>query len=119
VLLLNKAEQYQLDAGLQNWECADCFAAAAIVDPSIIQESAKFYAYVAYDGTFSRGTVYVDYKGRVGISPNIEIVRSIDVDQYKKMLLSNIGHTELAEAEKVLNTKTDLHPTMKHNPCNL
>jgi inosine-uridine nucleoside N-ribohydrolase len=75
------------------WECADCLAAAVIVDPSIIRESATFHAQVAVDGTISRGALFVDYKGVDESSPNVVILRSVDIEHYKKILLSNIGHT--------------------------
>lgn len=91
VQLLNKAEQQQLEEDVLYWECADCLAAAAIVDPSIIKESATFHARVAEDGAISRGAVFVDYKGREESTSNIVIIRSIDVDHYKKILLSTIG----------------------------
>lgn len=89
--ILNKAEQYQLKENFLNWECADCLATAAILDPSLIQQSATFYAYVAQDGGISRGAMFVDYKGIEEMSPNIVIVRRFDVDRYKKMILSTIG----------------------------
>jgi inosine-uridine nucleoside N-ribohydrolase len=73
------------------WECADCLAAAVIVDPSIIKESAAFHAHVAEDGAVSQGAVFVDYKGGEERTSNVVIVRSIDVDHYKKILLSTIG----------------------------
>ncbi|PNF15370.1 hypothetical protein B7P43_G00929 [Cryptotermes secundus] len=91
VQLLNKAEQQQLEEDTLYWECADCLAAAAIVDPSIIKESATFRAHIAEDGAISRGAVFVDYKGREESTSNVVIVRSIDVDHYMKILLSTIG----------------------------
>lgn len=91
VQLLNKAEQQQLQEDVLYWECADCLAAAVIVDPSIIKEHATFHARVAEDGTVSKGAVFVDYKGREESTPNVVIVRCIDVDHYKKILLSTIG----------------------------
>jgi inosine-uridine nucleoside N-ribohydrolase len=91
VRLLNQAERQQLEEDIPYWECADCLAAAAIVDPSIIKESATFHAHVVEDGAVSRGAVFVDYKGREGSTPNVVIVRSIDVDYYKMIILSTIG----------------------------
>lgn len=73
------------------WECADCLAAAVTINSSIIEKSATLYAYVAADGTSGRGAVFVDYKGSESMSHNVIIVRSINVDSYKTMLLSGIG----------------------------
>lgn len=91
VQLLNKAERLQLEEDVLYWECADCLAAAVIVHPSIIKESAAFHARVVEDGAVSQGAVFVDYKGREESTSNVVIVRSIDVDDYKKILLSTIG----------------------------
>jgi inosine-uridine nucleoside N-ribohydrolase len=77
------------------------------MDPSLIQQSATHYAYVAQDGTVSRGAVFVDYKGREEISPNIVIVRNIDVDRYKMMLMSTIGGTSSALVERVLKKRNN------------
>jgi hypothetical protein len=92
VQLLNKAERLQLGEDVPYWECADCLAAAVIVDPSIIKESAAFHAQVSEDGSISRGAVFVDYKGREERTPNIVIIRNVDVEHYKMILLSSIGH---------------------------
>jgi hypothetical protein len=43
--------------------------------------------------------VFVDYNGSEGIPPNIIIVRDIDVDSYKTMLLSVIGDIPPAKDE--------------------
>jgi Inosine-uridine nucleoside N-ribohydrolase len=73
------------------WECADCLAAAVTVNSSIIENSSTLYAYVAVDGTFGRGAVFVDYRDSEGMPHNIMTVIDIDVDSYKTMLLSCIG----------------------------
>lgn len=91
VQLLNKADRIKLEEDTLYWECADCLAAAVTINSSIIQQSATHYAYVAVDGTFGRGAVFVDYKDTEKMSHNIIIVRSIDVDTCKMMLLSGIG----------------------------
>lgn len=80
--LLNKAEQYQLEEDILTWECADCLAAAAIINASLIQQSATLFAYVAQDGAFSRGAVFVDYKGTEEMTPNTVIIKNIDIDHY-------------------------------------
>jgi len=99
VQLLNKAERYHLGEDILNWECADCLAAAVTLNSSIIEHSATLYAYVSVDGTFGRGAVFVDYKGSEGMPHNIVIVRDIDVDSYKTMLLSAIGSIPPAKVE--------------------
>jgi inosine-uridine nucleoside N-ribohydrolase len=91
VELLNNAERYHLGEDILNWGCADCLAVAATVNSSIIEHSATLYAYVSVDGTLSRGAVFVDYKGSTGMPHNIIILRDIDVDSYKTLLLSTIG----------------------------
>ena len=103
VQLLNKAERYHLGEDILNWECADSLAAAITVNSSIIEHSAPLYAYVSVDGTFGRGAVFVDYGGSEGMPHNIVIVRDIDVDSYKTMLLSGIGGIPPAKVERRLS----------------
>jgi inosine-uridine nucleoside N-ribohydrolase len=99
VWLLNQAERYHLGDDILYWVCADCLAAAVTVSSSIIEDSETVYAYISADGTFSRGAVFVDYNGSEGIPPNIKIVRHINVDSYKTMLLSVIGGIPPAKVE--------------------
>jgi inosine-uridine nucleoside N-ribohydrolase len=99
VWLLNQAERYQLGGDVLYWECADCLAAAVTVSSSIIEDSATVYAYVSAEGTSGRGAVFVDYNGSEGIPPDIKIVKHIDADSYKTMLLSVIGGIPLAKVE--------------------
>ena len=77
------------------WECADCLAATV----TVTEHSSTLYAYVAVDGTFVQGAVFVDYKDSEGMPHNIITVRDIDVNSYKTMLLSGIGHIPLAKVE--------------------
>jgi len=103
VQLLNNAERYQLDEDILYWECADCLAAAVTVNSPIIEDSTTLYAYVSVDGAFGQGAVFVDYKGSEGMPHNIIIVRDIDVDSYKTMLVSAIGGIPPAKVEWMLS----------------
>jgi purine nucleosidase len=64
---------------------ADPLAMAVLIDPKIIQESEQKYVQVERFGTLSRGMTVVDWYGLLGHSPNVQIVRKVDINRFYEL----------------------------------
>jgi purine nucleosidase len=64
---------------------ADPLAMAVLIDPNIIQESMQKYVQVERFGRLSRGMTVVDWYGLLGHSPNVNIVRKVDINRFYQL----------------------------------
>jgi purine nucleosidase len=64
---------------------ADPLAMAVLIDPNIIQESEHKYVQIERFGRFSRGMTIVDWYGLLGHSPNVHIVRKVDINRFYQL----------------------------------
>jgi purine nucleosidase len=58
----------------------DPLAMAIALEPALIKKVAPHYVAVELRGTNTRGQTVVDYSGRLGMSPNVQVVTEVDVD---------------------------------------
>ncbi len=64
---------------------ADPLAMAVAIDPDIILESEKRYIEIERYGRISRGMTVVDWYAQSGKTPNVNIIRKIDMDRFFEM----------------------------------
>ncbi|XP_063237953.1 nucleoside hydrolase-like isoform X2 [Bacillus rossius redtenbacheri] len=69
------------------WARCDPIAAAIAVDPSVAVEEARLHATVELHGTATRGAFVVDHLDKLGLQPNVTIVKRVDVELYKKIMI--------------------------------
>jgi inosine-uridine nucleoside N-ribohydrolase len=56
-----------------------------LIDPNIIQESEQKYVQIERFGRLSRGMTVVDWYGLLGHSPNVQIVRKVDINRFYQL----------------------------------
>lgn len=90
IQILNQAEANQFNRSL--WVSSDSLVTAVAIDRSLIKSSGSYHVDVETCGSFARGSLFVDYSGDVvdkGI--NVEIVKEIDTERFKEMLLRTLN----------------------------
>ncbi|XP_066998055.2 nucleoside hydrolase [Anabrus simplex] len=97
--LLNKVERVILERELYGvWSRCDPIAAALAIDPAIIVEKSKCFVTVELHGQHTRGAMVVDHLCRLNKEPNVTVVKKIDIEEYKKVLMNAFG-SNLTEKE--------------------
>jgi len=72
------------------WEPSDPLIAAAMLCPKLIKKSLITNLTPVMDGE-ARGSTLVDYSEKTHKPNNVEIIQDIDVEEFKKMLLSYLS----------------------------
>jgi purine nucleosidase len=64
----------------------DLLAAAVALEPGVVSHSDLRYVDIELAGSLTRGLTAVDWFGRTGRAPNVEIVTEMDTDRVWQML---------------------------------
>ena len=65
---------------------ADALAMAVALSPDLVQVSHHVHLSVELAGEFTRGQTTVDWDGRLGLPPNVEVIERVDAERYVEML---------------------------------
>jgi len=65
---------------------ADPLAMAVLIEPDIVQECEQKYVEIERFGRLTRGMTVVDWYGLLGYSPNVNIVRKVDINRFYQLL---------------------------------
>ena len=66
-----------------NFSC-DPTAMVIAITPSCVKESKRVYCAVEVGGGITRGQMVVDWNGKCGHLPNVELITKVDVNEIKK-----------------------------------
>ncbi|MGI4401085.1 nucleoside hydrolase, partial [Klebsiella pneumoniae] len=63
-------------------------ATAIVIDTDIVQNVDTVYATVEVEGEYTRAQMVVDWWGFRRKSPNVDIIRSLNMSRYKSLLMT-------------------------------
>ena len=64
----------------------DAYAAAVMIDESLVAEGQRLYVTVELSGKYSKGATVIDWYGRHSEKRNCEVVLKLDIEKYEKMM---------------------------------
>lgn len=73
------------------WNSADTKCMAIAMNPGIVKKASVYHIEPSWEGEFTKGVTIVDYTKISGKALNAIIIEDIDVDEYKKMVLRQLG----------------------------
>lgn len=69
----------------------DPLAMAVTLQPSLIQQSGKFFVTVELNGKHTRGQTVIDYNHMSGNAPNVQIIQALDVDGLQALFIDALS----------------------------
>jgi len=77
----------KIEKGLmQDYQLADQFAVAVLLNPEIVTESKNVYTTVECTGEFTRGQMIVDWHSKSNREPNVNLVLKVDKTKVGEIL---------------------------------
>jgi purine nucleosidase len=70
---------------------ADALAMAVALEPSIVKRAEDRHVAVEINGALTRGATVVDWDGRLGKTPNAQIVLEVDQSRFESLIASALG----------------------------
>lgn len=69
----------------------DPLAMAVALQPSLIQESGKFFVTVELNGKHTRGQTVIDYNHMSGNAPNVQVIQALDIDGVQALFVDALS----------------------------
>ena len=69
----------------------DPLAMAVALQPSLIQQSGKFFVTVELNGKHTRGQTVIDYNHMSGNAPNVQVIQALDIDGVQALFIDALS----------------------------
>jgi purine nucleosidase len=89
--ITHKTRAWTRASGRPKLLIADALAMAVALEPGIVKRAEGRHVAVEINGTLTRGATVVDWDGRLGKTPNAQIVLEVDQSRFESLIASALG----------------------------